>query len=335
MSGPLTGSAPPADLDITTQLVAALLAEQHPDLAHRPLEIVAHGWDNVIVRLGSDLAVRLPRRAPAATLVAHELASLPLLAPLLPTPVPCAVRAGTPSMRLGYPWVWAVVPWFDGVRVASLPRTARVGLAEPLAELLAALHRPAPATAPHNAFRGGPLIRRDAAVRERLAALAVPGGFLSRSGLLTPAGLPQSVDNLRTALTAIWDDGLAAQPYAGPSVWLHGDLHAANLIATAAAPHRLVAVADWGDVTAGDPATDLAVAWLVLSEEAGATFRTRLVELTHPCAADVDAWRRARAWAVTMATSMAQHADVGAEHCALAQGALARVLGTRAPSGAR
>lgn len=335
MSVPLTGSAPPADVDVTAQLVGALLAEQHPDLARRPLEVVAHGWDNVIVRLGADLAVRLPRRDPAAELVAHELAALPVLAPLLPVPVPCAVRAGQPSARLGYPWTWVVVPWFDGVRVASLPRAARDELAVPLAEVLAALHQPAPGQAPHNPVRGTPLRHRDEAVRARLTELAAPGGFLATSGLAAPPDVPQGPDGLRRALTAVWDDGLAARPYSGPPTWLHGDLHAANLVATPAAPHRLAAVVDWGDVTAGDPATDLAVAWLVLRSEAGATFRGRLEELSHPCAHDEHAWRRSRAWALTMATSMAQHADPGAEHHALACGALARVLGTQAPAGAR
>ena len=46
--------------EITADLVAALLREQHPDPADLPLTFGARGWDNQLWRLGSDLAVRLP-----------------------------------------------------------------------------------------------------------------------------------------------------------------------------------------------------------------------------------------------------------------------------------
>lgn len=82
-------------------IVRALLAEQHPDLARLPIRHVARGWDNDLFRLGDDLAVRLPHRAQAAPLLAHELAWLPRLAPRLPLPVPVPLRAGQPGV--GHP----------------------------------------------------------------------------------------------------------------------------------------------------------------------------------------------------------------------------------------
>lgn len=316
--------APPADVDVTVDLVRRLLAEQHPDLAELPLSVAAHGWDNVVLRLGADLAVRAPRRTEAARLVEHELRALPVLAPRLPVPTPVAVRAGHPSHALGYPWVWAVVPWTDGTLVADLPRSARRPLARPLADVLVALHTPAPADAPRNTVRGVALATRDTAVRERLVRLAAPGGYLATSGL-----------DVTHELEAVWDAGLAAPHHTGPALWLHGDLHAANLLATSAAPHGLAAVVDWGDVTSGDPATDLAVAWLVLDGPGRAAFRSRLHETGHPCADDDAAAARARAWALTMATSMAEHAAPGTRYHALATGALAELLGLRAPTGSR
>lgn len=329
--------APPADVPVTEDLVRALLVEQHPDLADLPLTVVAHGWDNVVLRLGDDLAVRVPRRTEAADLVAHELRALPVLAPRLPVPVPRAVRAGRPSAALGYPWVWAVVPWTEGVVVAELERAARAPLAEPLADVLVALHTPAPADAPHNPVRGVPLATRSGAVRERLARLAAPGGYLTTSGLV-----PTSVDDarapvaaIRAALERLWDDGLAAPVHTGPPSWVHGDLHAANLVATPGAAPALAAVVDWGDVTAGDPATDLAAAWLVLDEGARQRFWDRLRAGHHPVVEDAAACARARAWALSMATAMAEHAAPGTGHHALATGALAELLGLRAPAGSR
>ena len=59
------------------------LVEQHPDLVDLPLVVVANGWDNVILRLGRDLSVRVPRRQAAARLVANEQRWLPELAPRL------------------------------------------------------------------------------------------------------------------------------------------------------------------------------------------------------------------------------------------------------------
>ena len=56
---------PPADIDFAEFRVGALLAAQHPDLGHLPLVEAASGWDNVIYRLGANLAVRLPRRLQA------------------------------------------------------------------------------------------------------------------------------------------------------------------------------------------------------------------------------------------------------------------------------
>src|SRR5215831_12573413 len=46
--------------EITADLIAELLREQHPDLADLPLTFSARGWDNQLWRLGEDLAVRLP-----------------------------------------------------------------------------------------------------------------------------------------------------------------------------------------------------------------------------------------------------------------------------------
>jgi aminoglycoside phosphotransferase (APT) family kinase protein len=65
-----------------------------------------------------------------------------------------------------------------------------------------------------------------------------------------------------------------------------------------AGPCRRCGVLDFGDLTAGDPATDLSVAWMLLRGSA----RLRFLELT--CGADgwLDpaTWTRARAWALAL-----------------------------------
>src|SRR5450830_1245940 len=114
---------PSAEVDVTVELVRRLLQAQHPDLADLPLRVVANGWDNVTLRLGDELAVRVPRREMAAQLARNEQRWLPVLAPRLGVDVPVPVRIGRPAGEL--PWGWSVVPWFAGTMVANVPAAAR------------------------------------------------------------------------------------------------------------------------------------------------------------------------------------------------------------------
>lgn len=280
---------PPAEVDLSPALVHALLAEQHPDLADRPVRLVAHGWDNATFRLGDDLAVRLPRREAAARLIEHEQRWLPLLGALCPVPVPAPVRNGRPSTLFG--WSWSVVPWFAGRHAADDPVASRTPWAEALAEALAALHVPAPADAPVNPVRGGPLAARGTALAERIAG-----------GHLDPV-LPDAA----ARADELWRDALAAPAPPGPALWLHGDPHPANLVTR---DGRLTALLDFGDLTAGDPACDLATAWLTFDAAGRAAFRARSDALADAAGPpDPGRWRRAAGWALVMASAMVLHGD--------------------------
>ncbi|GIF69604.1 hypothetical protein Ais01nite_76390 [Asanoa ishikariensis] len=272
-----TVTAPVADLDVDADLVARLLRAQHPDLADRPLRLVANGWDNVIFRLGDDLCVRLPRREVAVTLLVNEQRWLPTLAPTLGVSVPAPVRVGTPGE--GYPWPWSICEWFPGEIASLVPVVERRAVAGELAAFMNRLHVPAPAEAPVNPVRGVPLAVRDEQIQDRLAS-----GKLARE------------DELR----ALWDELRAAPVWDGPKVWLHGDPHPANLVLR---DSSLAAVLDFGDLTAGDPATDLAAAWLVFDAPGRAVFQAGIE-------ADTATWRRARAWALAIGTAIAVFADI-------------------------
>ncbi|MFD6444740.1 aminoglycoside phosphotransferase family protein [Promicromonospora sp. NPDC060204] len=264
-----------ADLDVTVDLARSLLREQHPDLADRPLELVANGWDNVVLRLGDDLALRLPRRELGAQLLRNEHRVLPLLAPRLPVSVPDPVRVGAPSAALGYPWPWGVVRWADGVAAATVPAARRTPWAEHLARVFVALHRPAPADAPVNDFRGVPVAARDEGFEERVALLP---------------------ERVRARARAVWAEALAAPVFDGDPVWLHGDPHPANLVADG---DRLSAVIDFGDVTSGDPASDLGTVWLTFDAEGRERFRAVVdAEARDGLGWDAGMWDRAKGWAV-------------------------------------
>jgi len=261
---------PPAEVDVSVELVRQLLAEQHPDLAGLALGVLANGWDNMVCTVGADLLARLPRRALAAELVAHEQRWLPVLAPRLPLPIPAPVRVGRPAGR--FPWKWSVVPFLPGQVAALAAPDNLASAAVALGEFLAALHGPAPPEAPVNPFRGGPLADRASRVTEHLGLIATG----------TEAG----------AARAIWESAVEAAPWAGPPAWVHGDLHPANILVNAGA---ISAVIDFGDVTAGDPATDLSVAWMLFPAKERAVFWQAYGR------ADEHTRARARGWALSLA----------------------------------
>ncbi|MEU1970283.1 aminoglycoside phosphotransferase family protein [Microbacterium sp. NPDC019599] len=295
---------PPAEVLISPELIRGLLASQAadtvPDAVTLPLRKVADGWDNELWRLGPELAVRLPRRALAAPLVLHEQQALPRISAVLEPlgiRVPAPVVSGRPGD--GFPWPWSVVPWFGGDGGLDIPRAARAAWAEPLAAALGALHTAAPEGFPVNPVRGVPLATRGRAVAERMALLHeasdVPRGWLD------------------TAESA-WRSGLVAAEWSGPPVWIHGDLHPGNLVAQ---DGSLTAIIDFGDVTAGDPAYDLAVAWLAFDAYGREVFVAATGARYDPAT-----WTRARAWAAAFAVLLLSHSDDDPDYARLGLEAL-------------
>jgi len=99
--GPQFASVTGTDHEITADLIAELLREQHPDLAGLPLTFGARGWDNQLWRLGDDLAVRLPwATQDAGGLLLKEHAWLPAIAPRLAGQVRLCGCTGTCTRRI-------------------------------------------------------------------------------------------------------------------------------------------------------------------------------------------------------------------------------------------
>jgi aminoglycoside phosphotransferase (APT) family kinase protein len=73
------------EVDVDVSLVGRLLAAQFPQWADLPIELVhSAGTDNAIYRVGSDMAVRLPRIEGATGQVDKEHQWLLRLTPHLP-----------------------------------------------------------------------------------------------------------------------------------------------------------------------------------------------------------------------------------------------------------
>jgi aminoglycoside phosphotransferase (APT) family kinase protein len=233
------------DLVIDEALVRSLLTDQHPDLAGLELRLMEGGWDNQMWRLGDDLAVRMPRTERAPSLLEKEHRWLPELAPRLPLPVPVPFRFGKGSDR--FPDTWIVTGWVHGTPADLAPIESGPHAAEVLAGFLTALHQAAPADAPPVSSWGAPLREMADDLERRFQAMGA--------------------DEKVTRMRAVWDDAVAADQWDRPPVWLHSDLHPANILVT---DGTLTGVIDFGELSAGDPATDLAAAWLLLPEGAAA-----------------------------------------------------------------
>ena len=247
------------------------LDAQFPEWHDLALSRAQEGFDNVLWRLGEQFLVRLPRRFEAVRLLENEIKWLPGLATRLPLPISAPIRVGMPTDA--FPWPWVVTNWFEGTPGDLFGVVSSSASARGLGAFLRALHLPAPVEAPNNHWRGVPLARRTAHLEERLEYV----------GDLVDA----------TELRRVWREALEAPVFGARPVWIHGDMHPANVIVRSGS---LSAVVDFGDLCAGDPATDLAGAWMLLSPEVLADFFDAYGD--H----DEGMIRRALGWAVLFGT---------------------------------
>lgn len=271
MANPMPG----AEVEVTADLVRRLLARQHPDLAGLPVAPLANGWDNVLFRLGDGLVARLPRRALGASILVNEQRWLPVLAPRLPLPVPVPVRAGVPGE--GYPWPWSVTAFLPGTPASDGPPFDPHRAAADLGGFFGALHVPAPPDAPANPYRGVSLGDQPDRFARNLDAVA---GQVERDAVL-----------------AAWRAALAVPAWDGAPLWLHGDPHPANILID---DGRVSGVIDFGDVTAGDPASDLSLAWMLLPRSSHEAFRAAYAAAGRGPIGDA-LWARGRGWALRLA----------------------------------
>lgn len=257
-------------IEITTELVRRLINSQFPqwrDLALRPVEKSGH--DNRTYRLGSKMTVRLPSHERYASAVEKELTWLPIFKPLLSLPIPAPVAKGVATDE--YPLPWSVNRWIEGDTVTRANIRDQNEFAEDLAGFLKELEaidasRGVPA-GPQNFHRGGNLAVYDNDTRAIIETLS---GQYDRS-----------------LLTEIWELSLATR-YQSTPLWLHGDVAVGNLLVK---DGQLCGVIDFGTMGAGDPSSDLVMAWNFFDDVSRKIFLTCMNF-------DEDTVNRARGWAL-------------------------------------
>ena len=195
-----------------------------------------------------------------------------MLADRLPLPTPTPVRIGEPSSLFEH--TWTIARWVDGEPADHAPVTS-IDAAEVLAEFLGALHNQAPDDAPVNPSRGVPLAEFQDESDEWFEIIA-DHPSADRAG-------------------EVWEQAVIAPVWQGPRLWLHGDLHPANVVVR---DGMLAGVIDFGEMCAGDPATDLSAAWILLPVGAASRFFDAYGQ------ADEATITRARGWAVLRALGL-------------------------------
>ena len=256
----------PADVALVRRLIAA----QFPQWAELPVTPAAHdGWDNWTFRLGDHMKVRLPSAEMYVAQADIEAAFLPRLAGQLPVTIPTPIALGEPGE--GYPWRWTVYDWIEGAPATRERVTDRDAFAADIAGFLAALQRidtsGGPLAGQQNFHRGAPVAVYEADVQRSLATL---GDRIDQAGARD-----------------VWAAALGST-FAGPPVWLHGDIAVGNLLVT---DGRLSAVIDFGTAAIGDPACDLVIAWTYFDGTSRDAFRRAMP-------GDEGLWARARGWAI-------------------------------------
>jgi aminoglycoside phosphotransferase (APT) family kinase protein len=211
----------------------------------------------------------MPSAEDYALQVEKEQRWLPKLAPKLPLPIPVPLGLGKPAN--GYPWTWSIYAWLPGETATPSRITDLSDFATNLAQFLIALQRIDSTSGPvpglHSFYRGGSLAIYDNETRQAIGTL-------------------KGKIDTNTA-TEIWETALTTQ-WTNPPVWVHGDISIGNLLVQNG---RLSAIIDFGQLTVGDPACDLAIAWTFFNGKSRDAFRSALP-------LDNATWARGRGWAL-------------------------------------
>jgi len=263
---------PPAEAHIDAALIRRQLQRIDPALARLPLSYLATGWDNEVYRLGGELLVRAPRRQMGERLGRTERRWLPVLQRATGLEVGVELCHGEPNEE--YPFTLSVCRYLPGISAVELTRRQRDGYADDFTSYLKRLHVPAPPAAPRSVLRGRPLRELDLDTRKRFDRLAV---------------------RCHPAAERIWEAALEAPGFTGAPRWLHGDPHPHNTIVAAhdGGARGLAGLVDFGDLCAGDPASDLGMLWLHF------TYKARERSLAaYGVQLGGALWQRARGWAL-------------------------------------
>jgi len=240
---------------IDSTLVCRLISSQFPEWKDFPVQSVKPGgWDNRIFRLGDNMLARMPSAEEYAVQMEKEYNWLPKLAPFLPLSIPEPLAIGEPASD--YPWKWSIYRWLEGEIASSANIADLTKFSKNLATFLNSLQcinpTDGPLPGPHSFYRGGSPLIYDAEIRKAIDILK------------------DEIDV--DSATKVWETALETT-WTNPPIWVHGDISSGNLLVQKG---KLSSVIDFGMLSIGDPACDLAIAWTLFEGNSLETFRSLL-----------------------------------------------------------
>ena len=238
--------------DVDDNLARTLIDSQFRQWWRLPLDkFISSGTDHTIYWLGDELSVRFPVSTAAADQAAKEQSWLPRMTGFA-VAIPNTIGAGRTANE--FPFAWSVMNWLGGNDARTDAIIDWMKATEDLGQFVTELRNQnsfgAPVAGRHNAIRGTTLVNLDHIARNAIDAL---GDVFDKADLLH-----------------IWEQAMDVPPWTGPPQWIHGDIHAANIVARNG---HIAGIIDFGLMGVGDPACDLAPAWSFLPSHARDTFR--------------------------------------------------------------
>jgi len=151
------------------------------------------------------------------------------------------IKIGKPSKL--FSWPWSILPWIKG-ETANIDKPLAYESVR-LAKFLRCLHEKSIDNVSDNKMRSKPLIERHEDCLERLERIRNKTDFITQK------------------IFSIWSRGIEVNDTYKRCL-IHGDLHSKNIVVSQG---KINGIIDWGDMTLGDPASDLVCFWMCFPQE--------------------------------------------------------------------
>ncbi len=240
---------------ITHETVKELLLLQFSIRVH-DIQLLGSGFDNTAYLINHEFVFRFPHRDEALDGLENEIALLPSLAAQLPFMVSSPIFIGNPTSMYRYPF--AGYKMLPGTMLSEFqtPLVSSINFAKIVGLWLKTLHA-LPVLKEHVSILKGnhtwrlDVLNRTSRVQEIVAKY---GDYFVQHGF-DPKILADKMDSFKDLDTTITQQS-----------YVHGDLYSKHIMVDASGlPSGLI---DWGDIHIGHPAIDLAVGFIIFTQEA-------------------------------------------------------------------
>ncbi len=261
-------------IDISDEVIAALVRDQHPDLASLDFGRRFVLDDHLTIRLGDSLCLNLPTVPGIDEAMASSAEWLDLVSAEWSFPAGIPFRSGEPLPD--YPFHWEIDHWIPGSNAAVVEYNDAAALA--LGRALHQVHSAAPPSAPTGEDSGTTLARHRKSWHDLCSALMTLTG--PRGERLDPVVFSER-----------WESAVDTIVDVTPR-WTHGNLDPRYAVSDGG---HFAGIGAWWTFGAGDPAADLGAALLLVPSTAERDFFRAYGTISHATLERTHGYRLLRA----------------------------------------